>query len=580
MTVRSTRFSPLQAAAFAFAAIGPAVAPGLGGGAFAGDVPLTVDPAVLEAQAARAAVVERVAPSVVAIFGPGGGGGGSGVLISADGYAVTNFHVTDGCGDAMKCGLNDGRVYDAVIVGTDPVGDVALIKLLGRDDFPAATFGDSDTVRPGDWCLAMGNPFLLAKSDFKPTVTLGLVSGTHRYQEPAGTFLEYTDCLQIDASVNPGNSGGPLFRADGPGAGELIGINGRISIKRGRVNSGAAYAISSNQVRYFLGHLRSGRALDHGTLNATVRTNYDGDVLFDRVLPGSSAQVRGVREGDELVAFAGRPIRSVNQFKNVLGVYPAGWPLPLTVRRGSETLDLMVRTRGLNQRTDLLKTVAPKPGPPPSDAVKPLLVKRPGYANAHFNDVETKRVVDSLGSAAPPTAWQIAGEDADGVAARFTLSDRGVGLTLGANNFLQSLEGDADVVDEPPGTGGLLFALRQWQLLHSGRTEEFAVLHYVGTEPLDWDGPTVDVLAAEDRGVTTHFYIEPGDDGRGVLRGLDSWQSVRGAATEIRFEGDPLDGPVGAPSRMRVSSAGVPYRTFNFSAATAAPAADSTGDDA
>ena len=177
--------------------------------------------------------------------------------------------------------------------------------------------GDSDAVRPGDWCLAMGNPFLLAKYDFAPTVTYGIVSGTHRYQEPAGTFLEYTDCLQIDASVNPGNSGGPLFGAEGSQRGKLIGINGRISVKRGRVNSGAAYAISVNQVRHFLGHLRSGRVLDHGTLNATVRTDYDGTVVFDRVAPGSSADRRGVREGDELVEFVGRPVRSVNQFKNV-----------------------------------------------------------------------------------------------------------------------------------------------------------------------------------------------------------------------------------------------------------------------
>ena len=551
-----------------------AVACGFAGASPAADVPLSVDPAVLEAQAARAAVVERVAPTVVAIFGPDGGGGGSGVLISADGYAVTNFHVTDGCGDAMKCGLNDGRVYDAVIVGSDPVGDVALIKLLGRDDFPFAEFGDSDAVRPGDWCLAMGNPFLLAKSDFAPTVTYGLVSGTHRYQEPAGTFLEYTDCLQIDASVNPGNSGGPLFRADEPGAGDLIGINGRISIKRGRVNSGAAYAISSNQVRYFLGHLRSGRVLDHGTLNATVRTDFDGNVVFDQVLDGSSAAARGVRAGDELVSFAGRPVRSPNQFKNVLGVYPAGWPLPLTVRRGAETLDVLVRTRGLNRTTDLLRIVAPSSAPPPPEAVKEVLEKRPGFANAHFNDQQRDRVTGALSSPLPGGAWRLAGTDADGVPAEFTLADGGVGLKLGGNAFLQELTENAEVGDEPPGSGGLLFALRQWQLLRSGRTDGFADFYYVGSEPLDWNGPTVDVLAAENRGVTTHFYVEIGDDGRGTLRGLDAWGENRGAGTEVRFDGPPLDGPLPVPTRMGVASAGVPYRTFEFTSADAVAAGE------
>ena len=135
------------------------------------------------------------------------------------------------------------------------------------NDFPHATLADSDTVHVGDEAYAVGNPFLLA-TDLQPTVTFGMVSGVHRYQYPAGTFLEYTDCLQVDASINPGNSGGPLFNADG----EVIGINGRISVeKRGRVNVGAGYAISSNQVRYFLSHLRSGRIVNHATLGATVR---------------------------------------------------------------------------------------------------------------------------------------------------------------------------------------------------------------------------------------------------------------------------------------------------------------------
>ena len=149
------------------------------------------------------------------MFAAGGQGGGSGVVISADGYALTNFHVAQPCGNAMKCGLADGRVYDAVIVGLDPTGDVALIKLLGRDDFPHAELGDSDQLRAGDWVFAMGNPFLLA-TDFQPTVTYGIVSATHRYQYPAGTLLEYTDCIQTDASINPGNSGGPLFDMRGP----------------------------------------------------------------------------------------------------------------------------------------------------------------------------------------------------------------------------------------------------------------------------------------------------------------------------------------------------------------------------
>jgi S1-C subfamily serine protease len=182
--------------------------------------------------AARVETVARITPSVVCVMAADGQGGGSGVLISADGYAVTNYHVTSACGNFMKCGLSDGNVYDAVIVGIDPTGDLALIQLQGRNDFSAATPGDSSRVQVGDEVMALGNPFLLA-TDFTPTVTFGIVSGVHRYQYPADTFLEYTDCIQIDASINPGNSGGPLFDIQG----NWIGINGRASFeKRGRVN--------------------------------------------------------------------------------------------------------------------------------------------------------------------------------------------------------------------------------------------------------------------------------------------------------------------------------------------------------
>src|SRR5688500_5757649 len=102
------------------------------------------DPAVLAAQSERAAARAKASAATVAVFDSSGGGGGSAVVISPDGYALTNCHVTAPCGPAMKCGLPDGKLYDAVIVGLEPVGDVALIQLLGRDDFPTAEIGDSD----------------------------------------------------------------------------------------------------------------------------------------------------------------------------------------------------------------------------------------------------------------------------------------------------------------------------------------------------------------------------------------------------------------------------------------------------
>ncbi len=315
------------------------------------------DQAVLDAEAERIAVMDKAKSAVLAVFDSAGKGGGSGVVISPDGYALTNFHVVQPCGAAMKCGMADGKIYDAVVVGLDPTGDVALIKLFGRDDFPAAELGDSDRAKQGDWVFAMGNPFLLA-TNLQPTATDGIISATHRYQPPAGTLLEYTDCLQTDASINPGNSGGPLFDAQG----RLIGINGRCSFeKRGRVSVGVGYAISINQIKNFLGELRSGRIVDHASLGARV-IDSEGRVTVADILEQSDAARRGLRYDDELTSFAGRNISTSNGFKNILGILPKGWRVPLSFRREGNKYDILVRLPGLHSREELLeKTLGPVP---------------------------------------------------------------------------------------------------------------------------------------------------------------------------------------------------------------------------
>src|SRR5262245_25975879 len=242
---------------------------------------------VTVAERKRVEAINKVKPSVVAVMARDlrGNltGNGSGVLVDDEGYALTNWHVTSAArSPLLKCGLPDGVIYDAVLVGLDKVGDVDLIKLLPRkpgDKFPFAKMGDSDTVKAGDWSLAMGNPFSLA-TDFTPTVTFGLVSGVHRYQYPSGTLLEYTDCIQIDTSINPGNSGGPLFNMDG----ELIGINGRVSFEnRWRVNSGVGYAISINQIKNFMGHLRVGLDTDHASLGASMESESEDEGVLSRI---------------------------------------------------------------------------------------------------------------------------------------------------------------------------------------------------------------------------------------------------------------------------------------------------------
>ncbi|MCG8583961.1 MAG: trypsin-like peptidase domain-containing protein, partial [Pirellulales bacterium] len=191
--------------------------------------------AVRAAEASRIATIDKVYGSVVAIYGNTRQGGGSGVLYDPRGYALTNFHVVAGAGPEGWAGLADGKLYRWDLVGMDPGGDLAIIRLKGKDRFPTSRIGDSNTVRVGEWAMAMGNPFVLAE-DQKPTVTLGIVSGIERYQFGAGgNTLIYGNCIQVDSSINPGNSGGPLYDASG----KLLGIVGRASFeKRGRVNVG------------------------------------------------------------------------------------------------------------------------------------------------------------------------------------------------------------------------------------------------------------------------------------------------------------------------------------------------------
>jgi len=522
------------------------------------------DPEVLAAEARRIETIERISRPTLAIFGADGQGGGSGVVISPDGYALTNFHVTAPTGPAMKCGLADGRLVDAVLVGLDPGGDVALIKLLGDGEFPAAELGDSDSVRVGDWVYVVGNPFLLA-DDFKPTVTYGIVSGMHRYQYPAGTLLEYADCLQTDAAINPGNSGGPMFDAEG----RLIGVNGRGSFeKRGRVNVGVGYAISINQIKRFLGLLKSGRIVDHASLGATVTTDADGRVVVDDILDDSDAFRRGLRYGDEVVRFGGREIGSANAFKNVLGTYPAGWRVPLTFRRDGREYERVVRLAGVHRGGELeallqVEHEPPVPDQPPRNSKPqppgeppktppenrrrprrtagqpklPRVVRQhyeaaPGFANYWFNRYHQQRVWNAYLArgdfAETRWDWKISGQISTGGDVVIELSEKSGAIVMpdgksGAQFGLSLTEEKS-----PPRSGGLLAALHLWQRLLLFGPRRFGEVYYVGTMP--WSsgektvGPAVpagtslfrpaepalrDCLVAIHGGVETRFYFDP-----------------------------------------------------------------------
>lgn len=454
---------------------------------------------VLDAQSERVAAIAKVRPSVVAVCFYGGKACGSGVLIDPEGYALTNFHVVQPTGAVMQCGLDNGQLYDAVLVGQDKVGDVALIKLLPKkpgEPFPFAKMANSDSVQVGDWSLAMGNPFGLS-TDFTPTVTYGLVSGVNRYQPPEGKgTLEYTDCIQIDTSINPGNSGGPLFNMKG----ELIGINGRGSFeKRGRVNSGVGYAISINQIQNFLGHLYAGMDTDHATLGALVETrNEDGslsEMVIGQILEESDAFRRGLQPGDQLVSFAGRPMTSTNQYKNILGIFPKGWRLPLTIRRDNQRREVLVRLMGnldapVNPSAEEPKAPQPRPGPKPADPNAERAKKSPaaklfeakkGFANFYFNTLRRDQLMkvfhsDSGKFAGPDQPWELTGEielaDRKG-ALKIRFQEGTDGLTevqLLRNNIEDSLvplkpDQPVGALLLPQGSGGLLASLYQYRRL-------------------------------------------------------------------------------------------------------------------
>jgi len=300
------------------------------------------------AESARVEVMARVAPSVVCIFEENRAGGGSGVVITPDGYGLTNFHVIANMLKTRKglAGMSDGELHDFQVLGIDPTGDLAMFKLTGKDEkqWTSAMLGDSDTVQMGDWVFAMGNPFLLAE-DFTPTVTHGIVSGVHRYQFGAdGRSLVYTDCIQVDASINPGNSGGPLFDMQG----RLIGINGRASFQqRGRVNVGLGYAVSINQIKRFMPALRAGLLAEHGSLGATTIDLGYRKVVFEKLLEPSVATAAGIEVGDRLVQFADRDIPTSNLFANILGVFPAGWPVPIAFEHEGTRTSRIVRLEPL-----------------------------------------------------------------------------------------------------------------------------------------------------------------------------------------------------------------------------------------
>lgn len=263
---------------------------------------------------------------------------GSGVIIDPEGYVLTNYHVVKN-GDRVAVRLEDAkgvrRKLEAKVVGTDPHTDTALLKVEpGEVPLVTAPLGDSDQVALGDWVIAIGNPLYLTG-----TVTCGIVSGLHR-QVRANLVEDY---IQVDAAVNPGNSGGPILNTRG----EVIGI---VSLGVFPANN-IGFAIPTNLVAPFLDDMKKHGRPRRGYLGASLR-DITPELAKDWKLPVDKGVVvasvgyfspggeAGLRSGDVIEAIAGKPVASAREAQMAILRTPPDTVLPITVRRGDKTLEL------------------------------------------------------------------------------------------------------------------------------------------------------------------------------------------------------------------------------------------------
>src|SRR5215510_9613323 len=249
-------------------------------------------------------------------------GTGSGVVITPDGYILTNNHVA-GPASEIRVRLYDGREFKARRIGVDPETDLALVK-INAQSLPYATLGDSSKLEQGEWVIALGSPFGLDQ-----TMTAGIVSATGR--QFGGAYDNY---IQTDASINPGNSGGPLLNMNG----EVIGINTMIYSRSGG-SEGIGFSIPSNMARKVQEQLARNGRVTRGFLGVSLQESQTagGGAVIGDLSEGSPASKSGLRGGDRIVEFDGKPVKTSKQLSEIVADTPVGKAVKLKYVRDGQT---------------------------------------------------------------------------------------------------------------------------------------------------------------------------------------------------------------------------------------------------
>lgn len=277
---------------------------------------------------------------------------GSGVILSSDGYIVTNNHVVEDA-EKIEVTLNDNRSYDGKIIGTDEGTDLALIK-IDEKNLPTLTFANSDSVKIGEWVLAVGNPFNLTS-----TVTAGIISAKARNLNILGKNSSIESFLQTDAAVNPGNSGGALVNTDG----ELVGINAAIASTTGSY-AGYSFAIPSNIVKKVVDDFKKYGIVQRGYLGITfdeIDSKYAKDnglklvkgIYVTSVAEGSAAQDALMQKGDIITKIGTSDIGSGAELLEAIVIHSPGDKVSVTLYRGETEKQVTVTMKNINNTTEL-----------------------------------------------------------------------------------------------------------------------------------------------------------------------------------------------------------------------------------